>query len=241
MARFCPNCGTEVDDTAVFCPTCGQPIDQASETEIPAAPAWPDPVRPAGAAAREEPDEPAAAPRVDGWRRDGYGRRAPSRGSVRGPHARRGGTLRRPPSGRAAPPVRARAWPPAGAAPGQPAGHMAGHDVRLAHRRRCGGRGGRRARRPVRRRDQPDRRAAPAPPARHRRQRLLPDQRAGHPAPAPRDVRGGRCRVRHRRSIASASAAPASASCSCSWGPPRRPSAPSSSSSVATSRWVVRA
>ena len=42
MARFCPNCGTEVEDTAVFCPTCGQAIDQAAETEIPAAPAWPD-------------------------------------------------------------------------------------------------------------------------------------------------------------------------------------------------------
>lgn len=68
MARFCPNCGTEVDDTAVFCPTCGQPIDQASETEIPAAPAWPDPVRPAEADAPEEPDEPAVAPRVVGWR-----------------------------------------------------------------------------------------------------------------------------------------------------------------------------
>lgn len=55
MARFCPNCGTEVDDTAVFCPTCGQAIDQASETEIPAAPAWPDPARPA------EPDEAAGS------------------------------------------------------------------------------------------------------------------------------------------------------------------------------------
>jgi hypothetical protein len=43
MARYCPNCGTEVDDSAVFCPTCGQPIDQAVETEIPAAPAWPEP------------------------------------------------------------------------------------------------------------------------------------------------------------------------------------------------------
>jgi hypothetical protein len=42
MARFCPNCGTEVEDQAVFCPTCGQPIDQASETEYPAAPAWPE-------------------------------------------------------------------------------------------------------------------------------------------------------------------------------------------------------
>jgi hypothetical protein len=45
MARYCANCGTEVDETAVFCPTCGQPIDQAAETEIPAAPAWPDPAR----------------------------------------------------------------------------------------------------------------------------------------------------------------------------------------------------
>lgn len=42
MARYCANCGTEVDDNAIFCPTCGQPIDQAAETEIPPAPAWPD-------------------------------------------------------------------------------------------------------------------------------------------------------------------------------------------------------
>ena len=42
MARYCAACGTEVEDTAVFCPTCGQPIDQEQETEIPAAPAWPD-------------------------------------------------------------------------------------------------------------------------------------------------------------------------------------------------------
>ena len=40
--RYCPNCGTEVDESAVFCPTCGQPIDQAAETEMPAAPAWPE-------------------------------------------------------------------------------------------------------------------------------------------------------------------------------------------------------
>lgn len=42
MARFCSNCGTEVDETAVFCPTCGQPIDEG-ERQMPAAPAWPDP------------------------------------------------------------------------------------------------------------------------------------------------------------------------------------------------------
>lgn len=45
MPRFCANCGTEVDETAAFCPTCGQPIDQAAETEIPEAPAWPEPPR----------------------------------------------------------------------------------------------------------------------------------------------------------------------------------------------------
>jgi len=49
MTRFCANCGTEVDDTAVFCPTCGQPVDQATETEMPAAPAWPEPTRPSDA------------------------------------------------------------------------------------------------------------------------------------------------------------------------------------------------
>jgi hypothetical protein len=57
--RYCPNCGTEVDETAVFCPTCGQPIDQAAETEMPAAPAWPDAAEPPAAA------QPAAASRAD--------------------------------------------------------------------------------------------------------------------------------------------------------------------------------
>jgi hypothetical protein len=61
MARFCPNCGTEVEDTAVFCPTCGQPIDQDVETEMPAAPAWPD-------QAPAEPEMPAGEPAVsDAW------------------------------------------------------------------------------------------------------------------------------------------------------------------------------
>jgi len=58
VTRFCPNCGTEVDETAIFCPTCGQPVDQAAEVEMPPAPAWPDPdpsLRP--------PAEPAAPPR----------------------------------------------------------------------------------------------------------------------------------------------------------------------------------
>ncbi len=43
MARFCPNCGTEIDESALFCPSCGQSIE-----------ALPD--EPAG-----EPGQPAAA------------------------------------------------------------------------------------------------------------------------------------------------------------------------------------
>lgn len=45
LNRFCPNCGTEVDETVVFCPTCGQGIDQAAETHMPSAPEWPEPER----------------------------------------------------------------------------------------------------------------------------------------------------------------------------------------------------
>ena len=64
MTRFCANCGTEVDDTAVFCPTCGQPIDQETETEMPPAPSWPEPepraAPPEPPAAEEAPPDPAA-------------------------------------------------------------------------------------------------------------------------------------------------------------------------------------
>lgn len=42
-SRYCPNCGTEVDETAVFCPTCGQAIDQSVEMAMPPAPTWPEP------------------------------------------------------------------------------------------------------------------------------------------------------------------------------------------------------
>ena len=73
--RYCPNCGTEVDDTAVFCPTCGQPIDQAAETEMPAAPAWPespqapDTVAPAAAPRHDDPEPgPAVSPYDEGTR-----------------------------------------------------------------------------------------------------------------------------------------------------------------------------
>ena len=63
MSRYCANCGTEVEDLAVFCPTCGQPIDQASETEIPAAPAWPE--QPSDEAETPEPMQAAAQPRFE--------------------------------------------------------------------------------------------------------------------------------------------------------------------------------
>lgn len=63
MTRYCASCGTEVDENAIFCPTCGQPIDQETETEMPAAPAWPDPDPRAGPepVSLREP-EPAAPP-----------------------------------------------------------------------------------------------------------------------------------------------------------------------------------
>jgi hypothetical protein len=78
MMRYCPNCGTEVDETALFCPTCGQAIDQAAETEIPPAPSWPepDPVQPAAPPppAWDAPAEPETAtwdapaePAPSGW------------------------------------------------------------------------------------------------------------------------------------------------------------------------------
>ena len=83
MTRFCAACGTEVDDTAVFCPTCGQPIDQEVESQMPAAPAWPDPEpradpdRETPSFVRDEPRTPAldaddaapppAAPRPDNF------------------------------------------------------------------------------------------------------------------------------------------------------------------------------
>ncbi len=77
MTRFCAACGTEVDDTAVFCPTCGQPIDQEAESQMPAAPAWPDPEREARPVVRDESLAPAldaddvapppAAPRPDNF------------------------------------------------------------------------------------------------------------------------------------------------------------------------------
>ncbi len=74
MIHYCPNCGTEVDETAAFCPTCGQPLDEVREAatadeagppiaEQPAAsqPAAPAPAEPVDAT-RAHPAEP---PRAD--------------------------------------------------------------------------------------------------------------------------------------------------------------------------------
>ncbi len=81
MARYCGNCGTEVDDTAVFCPTCGQPVDEATAADIPAAPAWPD-AAPANAASRDEPDEAPSRSGAERARQESVGRDAePPRGS----------------------------------------------------------------------------------------------------------------------------------------------------------------
>jgi hypothetical protein len=68
VTRFCASCGTEVDDTAIFCPTCGQPIDQETESAIPPAPAWPDPIEaPAsGGAQPAEPTRPIEVPTTPG-------------------------------------------------------------------------------------------------------------------------------------------------------------------------------
>lgn len=66
MARYCGSCGTEVDDGAAFCPTCGQPIEDGEATELPAAPAWPDPaesdLEPAAPAVPHAPGAPDRDP-----------------------------------------------------------------------------------------------------------------------------------------------------------------------------------
>jgi hypothetical protein len=64
MARFCPNCGTEVDENASFCPTCGQPLDEpmtAPEAPRP-APGWDDEPPARAEEARAEEAAPAEEP-----------------------------------------------------------------------------------------------------------------------------------------------------------------------------------
>ena len=85
MLRYCPNCGTEVDETALFCPTCGSPIDEEMETQLPPAPAWPEPedVPAAGAPREVEPPQPVE-PVVEPAGPDRWEDRAPERIAPRG-------------------------------------------------------------------------------------------------------------------------------------------------------------
>jgi hypothetical protein len=63
MIHYCPNCGTEVDETAAFCPTCGQPLDEGREAGRATAPGA---TRPPQAADQPAPSPPpAAAPEAD--------------------------------------------------------------------------------------------------------------------------------------------------------------------------------
>jgi hypothetical protein len=70
MIHYCPNCGTEVDETAAFCPTCGQPLDEvredvqssAPDTGVPAQPSdEPSPTHRAPAAPNADAVEPMRA------------------------------------------------------------------------------------------------------------------------------------------------------------------------------------
>jgi hypothetical protein len=66
MTRFCPNCGTEIDESALFCPSCGQPIE-ALPDEAPGDPGQPGAARAAPTARTEAHPggvEPAAGPWV---------------------------------------------------------------------------------------------------------------------------------------------------------------------------------
>jgi hypothetical protein len=67
MIHYCPNCGTEVDETAAFCPTCGQPLDEVRDggqatipriREAPQRTAQPAPSQPPPAEALTDPVEP---------------------------------------------------------------------------------------------------------------------------------------------------------------------------------------
>jgi hypothetical protein len=68
MTRFCPNCGTEVDESALFCPSCGQPIEPLDDLPVartaaaePVAAATSLPAVTAAPAADEAPAVGAAA------------------------------------------------------------------------------------------------------------------------------------------------------------------------------------
>lgn len=66
MTRFCPTCGTEIDESALFCPSCGQPIAPLADLEPPHsdAPTTPDDASSAQTQAHPGagPPEPAGQP-----------------------------------------------------------------------------------------------------------------------------------------------------------------------------------
>ncbi|HEX9610225.1 MAG TPA: zinc-ribbon domain-containing protein [Candidatus Limnocylindria bacterium] len=66
MTRFCPNCGTEIDESALFCPSCGQPIEAPAE-EVQRESAAPGPR--AASTARTAPHPGAPAPEDEPWNR----------------------------------------------------------------------------------------------------------------------------------------------------------------------------
>ncbi len=62
--RYCPTCGTEVDEDARFCPSCGTTLG-VDQPELPPAPTWPEPEpaheAPRGADAIDDVEPQAAA------------------------------------------------------------------------------------------------------------------------------------------------------------------------------------
>jgi zinc ribbon protein len=63
MIHYCPNCGTEVDETAAFCPTCGQPLDEVRDVSRATAPDAAD--APESAHQPVPSDPPGAVPEAD--------------------------------------------------------------------------------------------------------------------------------------------------------------------------------
>lgn len=55
MTRFCPSCGTEVDESALFCPSCGHPLEPAEPAGL---------AEPAERAPRPGPEAGPAVPPV---------------------------------------------------------------------------------------------------------------------------------------------------------------------------------
>lgn len=66
MTRFCPTCGTEIDESALFCPSCGQPIAPVAEPAPEAARSQAAPTPPDASSARTEAHPGSAQPEAAG-------------------------------------------------------------------------------------------------------------------------------------------------------------------------------